>query len=43
MAHPFTWTDTGKATTTLSAATFRPPHRRPHWKPKVKTAKQTLS
>lgn len=43
MAHPFTWTYTGKPTTKRPRATFRPPHRRTLWQSKVKTAKQTLS
>ncbi len=43
MAHPFRWTDTGKPTTKLPPATFRPAHRRTRGLPQVKTAKQALS
>ena len=43
MAHPFTWTYTGKPTTKHTRVPFRPPHRRTLWQSKVKTAKQTLS
>ena len=43
MAHPFTWTYTGKPTTKRPRVPFRPPHRRTLWQSKVKTAKQTLS
>ena len=43
MAHPFAWTYTGKPTTKLPSATFRPPHRKTLWQSKVKTAKQSLS
>jgi hypothetical protein len=42
MAHPFEWTYTGKPTTSHRRPRFCPPHRRPVWHSKIKTAKLAL-
>jgi DDE superfamily endonuclease len=42
MAHPFTWTYTGKPLQPPTRTDYRPPHRRPRWMSKVKLAKLAL-